>query len=184
MANFKKQTIYSSNTGSATLSSTDTYEQYVNYDLVVDDADTGVKLLSVDPESRTTSEDWSNIKTLCVQCISRQPVEVIFKTTTWTDDTTNSGNDYFHTILNQNEMISIPNAKLISYNGTGQSAGNGTSVSLVTANTVDAGINVAGSATGSSGDADATDTDFLLASTGAAIFEVGDKITWDVLLIQ
>ena len=179
MANFKKQTIYSSNTGSATLSSTDTYEQYVNYDLVVDDADTGVKLLSVDPESRTTSEDWSNIKTLCVQCISRQPVEVIFKTTTWTDDTTNSGNDFFHTILNQNEMISIPNAKLISYDGSGQSAGNGTSVSLVTANTVDAGINVAGSATGSSGDADATDTDFLLASTGAAIFEVGDKITWD-----
>ena len=93
MANFKKQTIYSSNTGSATLSSTDTYEQYVNYDLVVDDADTGVKLLSVDPESRTTSEDWSNIKTLCVQCISRQPVEVIFKTTTWTNDTTTSSND-------------------------------------------------------------------------------------------
>ena len=172
MANFTKTINYKAGNKVVTLSSSDTYEEMVNYELMVDDTDGGIKLLSVDPESRATSEDWSNVKSLCVQCVSRQPIEVVFKTKTWTDDTTQSGSDYFHTILTEGQMISIPNARMISYNDSGNSAGNGTALSLPVANTaVDTGLDTANTAS-----ADLTDTDITLDGSGAAVLEVGDRI--------
>ena len=117
MANFKKTVNYIAGGVTTGVSSLlKTYKEAVNYELIVDNTDTGTKILAVDPEGRASSEDWSDIKSLCIQCIDKQPVEVILKTLTWTNDTTASGNDYIHTILTEGEMINIPNAKLITYN--------------------------------------------------------------------
>ena len=170
MANFTKTISHSDGIRSSSLSYTKAYDQYIYNDIIVDDGDKGTVLLNVDPEGRLNSQDWSDIKAVVVSCVSRQPVEVWVKLSNWTNDTTQSGNEFIHTILTRGEFISIPNAKMITFDG-GFSACNGSTVTQTTSSPTTSGLTTSASTIGVS------DTTFTTTTDASNDLQAGDYIT-------
>lgn len=169
MAKFTNRATYSDNVRSSSVSYSKDYTQYVYNDITVDDDNKGITMLKVDPESRTTIQDWSDIKALTIGCISRQPIEVFIKLYNWTGNTTQSGNEFIHAILTHGEFISIPTAKMIAWDG-GFSACNGTAVTHLTSSGISTGLS---KTVGTMG---ASDTTLTTTADASSDLQAGDYI--------